>query len=80
MSLKDTYVDHSSAAARGPPGIRTRRVAMARSSRAAAYTTLHAVRQANDEPWSVPRAAIFATGVSLLLWAMILAGVRSLVG
>jgi hypothetical protein len=54
---------------------------MAQSGRATACETLPAVvRQANQERWSAPRAAILVTGVSLALWAVILAGLRWLIG
>jgi hypothetical protein len=53
---------------------------MARSSKAAPFATLQAVRRANDARWSVPRAAVFVTGASLLLWALIFAGARWLIG
>jgi hypothetical protein len=53
---------------------------MARSTKTAPLEMLQAFRRASDARWSVPRAAVFVTGASLVLWALIFAGAKWLIG
>jgi hypothetical protein len=53
---------------------------MAESTNAGPYEALTRVTEADDERWSVPQTAMFVTVASAGLWALILFGVRWLIG
>jgi hypothetical protein len=53
---------------------------MAEITKAGPYAARLAVIDADDERWSVPQTAMFVTVASGGLWALILLGVRWLIG
>jgi hypothetical protein len=53
---------------------------MAETTKASPYQALPAVIDADDGRWSVPQTAMFVTVASAGLWALILFGVRWLIG
>jgi hypothetical protein len=53
---------------------------MAEPPEAGVYQALRAGIGADDERWSVPQTAMFVTVASAGLWALILVGVRWLLG
>jgi hypothetical protein len=53
---------------------------MAQSPEAGTYRALPAGIDGDDDRWSVPQTAMFVTVASVGLWALILVGVRWLLG
>ncbi len=53
---------------------------MAETTEANPYQALPALSDADDDRWSMPQTAMFVTVASAGLWALILFGVRRLIG